>query len=306
MVSMFRSRVFRPRTRKPWKKSTSKSYSGTRKNWSKTRVLPRVQNAGRLVARRTRSVVNKVMKNISELKINEMVPVNCDAPLPIVPAPGATAIYKAQYNIGPSISAWSGFTPIQGTSFAQGTGANQRIGKYVYLKNSSVRVKIQMNDVPQAQTNPTRFRVIVFKTRRNYVAGTTGGNPEDNLFLNPLGGEFGVNTLGLESMDYESSLVNKKNYMVVKDQQFILQPITSQPVGQSIIANAGVYKNEKYLYFNLGHYKKVAMEPGTNDNPADLNYQYAICILGTPVGSCRTPAKNWNVSIRGTTSCLDN
>jgi len=60
------------------------------------------------------------------------------------------------------------------------------------------------------------------------------------------------------------------------------------------------------MYFNLGHFKKVAMEPGTGDNPADLNYQYAVCILGTPVGSCRAAAKNWSVSIRGTTSAYDN
>jgi len=287
-------------------RSTSKTYSGTRRNWTTTRVLPRVKNAGGRTAARTK-MFTSLLKGVSELKINELIPQDCVLPFPIVPAPGSTAIYKAQFNIGPAISAWSGYTPLEGTSFSQGTGANQRIGKYLYLKNTSMRVKIQMSDTADVRSNPIRFRVIMFKTRRNYVAGTTGGNPENNLFLNPQGGEFGVNTLGLEAMDYETSLVNKKNYIVVKDQQFILQPIVSQPLGSaSAIPGAGVYKNEKYMYFNLGHYKKVAMEPGTGDNPADLNYQYALCILATPVGSCRTQAKNWSVSIRGTTSAYDN
>ena len=83
------------------------------------------------------------------------------------------------------------FINLDGFRWLQGTQSQNRIGKYIYLKRTTMNLQIQMD--PLSRHGETKFRVIVYKSKRNAVIGTGGGNPMDNLIITQTGSTVGIN-----------------------------------------------------------------------------------------------------------------
>lgn len=265
-----------------------------------------------------KNIVTKVMKQMSELKIRTLANRYGDVPRPQAVGVGATpVVYYQAYCLGSPASTWTGpngnlntgFNPLLGYQYPNGDGADQRIGKYMYLKQCTANLRITMDSTSRTAC-PMRFRLIIFKAIRNAQVGTTGGNPFARLFINNQGNEVGLNTtFSQDSVGFEfmSMITNKKNFKIYKDIQFTLQnPLTTVSGSTSIVSPmAQSYPSEKFVNMTLRHNQKTAFD--NNDQPTDCNYQYCVMLLSTPSGTYNASGDNgWKSHIRGTVSAYDN
>merc|ERR1712008_664677 len=108
----------------------------------------------------------------------------------------------------------------------------------MYLRNTMLKLQFQANASSGPVVSPIRLRLIIFKARRSHIPSGTIKDPSQSLFLNTIGNEFGTKNLGFQVMDWNTSLTNKRNYIIVKDTQFILQPTVVQPQGQDFIGQS--------------------------------------------------------------------
>jgi len=265
-----------------------------------------------------KSLGNSVMREVSELKIRSLANRYLDSPLAQEVGAGATpVVYYQGYCLGSAAPTWvgptgtttSGFKELLGYQYPNGTGPDQRVGKYMYLKQATVNLRINMNSTARTAC-PMKFRVVVFKAIRNAQVGQTGGNPFDRLFVGNNGNEIGLNTSYTpESVGFElmSAITNKKNFTIYKDTCFILQnPFTSVQGSQSIVSPMSQsYPCEKVLNFTLRHNQKTAFD--SQNQPSDCNYQYCMLVMSTPAGTANDSGnQDWRTSVRGTVSAYDN
>ena len=210
----------------------------------------------------------KVIQNLSETKLQRLTDRNQTKPSPVELAPLLGPCYYTNYILGESPSTYVGpagtqaFINLDGFRWLQGTQSQNRIGKYIYLKRTTMNLQIQMD--PLSRHGETKFRVIVYKSKRNAVIGTGGGNPMDNLFITHTGSTVGINNVApieARSMNFQTWLVNKRNYHIVKDFKFILAPqnIAAQGSTDPFTINQSNKPSEKNMTFSLGHYKKTDM-----------------------------------------------
>lgn len=299
---------------KTGKPRRAKKASGAKRGAKKSTKAKVVSNTAKI------NELTKTMNNSVEQKIQTLSNIYQAKPLPQLVAPALGPLYYYNACLGdapltpapanaplwPGPNGQSNFNGLAGFQWPQGTGPTQRIGRYLYLKHTTMQMRLAMlNTVSNA--TPTQFRVIVYKAKRNAAAGTGGGNPNEDLFLNNEGRALGINNLGIvesKSFEYMNMLVNKRNYTIVSDTKCILQPSTiavqgANPVG--VISTA--YPPEKTFSLKLTHNSKTAF---SNFNaPLDLNYQYCVSVIAAPLGQVDTRADDWRISFRGTVSCMD-
>ena len=273
-----------------------------------TRARPTRLNSGKSAYVKSRAVA-KFLNKTSELKINPLEKYSTTTPRPSVPLPGTGPIYFTNYCLGDVPSGWTNFDSLGGFQFNQGTGPNERIGKYMYLKKTTLHLRIAMNNLNRIGTQ-VRFRVVVYKSKRNNIVGSAATNPCEHLFVDSQGREFGVdNTISNSeaSMEYTTALINRKNYALVRDTQFILTPQSFEVQGGSNLVSqlSQCGRTEKTMRFELGHYAKTAFDLATK-KPTDLNFQYCVSIIAMPVGNVNDRASEWLSGVRGTVSALDN
>lgn len=299
------------KTGKPSKaKKNSKAKSSAKKS-TKRKVASNTAKINELT---------KTMNNSVEQKIQSLANVYQAKPKPQInlPSTGPIYYYNACLGNAPNIPGgtnplWPGptgannFQSLDGFQWSQGTGPNERVGRYLYLKHTTLQMRLAMLNTPLNST-PTQFRVIVYKAKRNAAAGTGGGNPNDDLFLQNDGRVFGLNLLSVaESRTFEfmNMLINKRNYQVVADTKCILQPSTCAVQGGSNIVSpiATAYPCEKTFSMRLKHNAKTAFS--NFNQPLDLNYQYCVTVIAAPMGEAEVLADDWRISFRGTVSCMD-
>lgn len=255
--------------------------------------------------------VAKIINTIGETKVQALRSWNATPALPVEVLPTSGPCYFTNYCLGTAPNSFTGpsgtfaFNNLEGFEWPQGTGPNERIGRYMYLKRTTLQMRIAMN--PLARHGPVKFRVIVYKEKRNRYNIAGGGNPNADLFLNHVGAPVGINTANAantRAMNFNTQLVNKRNYQVVKDLKFTLatQNISSQGSTEPFTVNQH-FKSEKMLNFSLGHYKKTAFD--ANGNPEDTRYRYCVTIIGMPVSNSVAPHDQWVSDVRGTVSVSD-
>ncbi len=252
------------------------------------------------------------MNNVAEQKIQSLANIYQAKPKPQEAPPATGPLYYYNACLGNPAQTWVGptgqpnFEGLDGFQWSPGTGSNQRIGRYLYLKHTTMQMRLAMLNTPQNAT-PTMFRTIVFKAKRNSALGSAGGNPNDDLLLDNSGRALGVNNTGSQdskTFEYMNMLVNKRNYSVVLDTKCILQPSLVAVQGATpVMPLSTSYPSEKTYSLKLNHNSKTAF---SNFNaPLDLNYQYCIQVLSAPMGNVTTLADDWRISFRGTVSCID-
>jgi len=285
-------------------KRSTKRFSNSTKNSTYTKKRPARLTSGKTTYRKSKKVAKRIQP-VSELKLQSLKPLDNFVPSPIDLQGGNNqGVYEINKVFGPSISEWDRFNPLGGFEWPLGTNSEQRIGKYMYLRNTMLKLQFQANASSGPVVTPIRLRLIIFKMRRSHVPSGVIKDPSTSLFLATNGQEFGTKNLGLGVMDWNTSLTNKRNYIIVKDTSFILQPTLVKPQGQDFVGQGVRYPQQKNININLGHYEKAVFDNASN-LPRDANYQYGITCISTAIAG-NSQSRDWTMSLRGTTSCYDN
>lgn len=302
-----------------FKKRSPASVAPTAMSQAKTRRRPKSAPARRRPQSRTSMVnfkrnVMKVMDQVSEHKIKPLTSQYNLTPSPQTPPPGTTVVYYQNYILGTQPSDWIGpqginYVPLEGLSFAQGDGSDQRIGKYLYLKHATVNLRVHCLNLARVAC-PVRFRVLVYKAKRNGSLNTLPGNPNTDLFLETSGNEVGLLTVANDnnsSMRFMTAITNKKKYQIFKDMQFILQPSLNTVLGTEtpVAMSHGIYPAERYFRFQLPLNERAEYDNVTNQ-PLDGRFQYCISIFSAPSGTHNDRPNDWRSTVTGTISALDN
>lgn len=224
-------------------------------------------------------------------------------------------VYYDNYCLGEPASTWLGptgsqnFKALEGFEWSLGTQSSQRVGRYMDLKHTTMNFRVGLVGTPRTAT-PVRFRVIVYRAKRNAPFGQNGGNPNDTLFLGLGGQPQGVNTSYAQnrvSFEFMNLITNKRNFEIHHDSQFILAPpVTAVQGGSNLVTpmSQGMYPNEKNFLWKLKHNEKTAF--GANNKPEDANYQYCVSIFSMPTGDLgNTGLNSWRTAARGIVSVTD-
>lgn len=241
--------------------------------------------------------VSSIMNKMSENKLLQTQPFNESTPAAIQTA--AIAYYWSA--VMQSIpTGWdTSLHNLAGIVTTQGLGGFNRIGDYIYLKKTHLAFQIDINETSAEYVPPIEFRFIIVKARQsNQPAGLTDA-PQTTLFLNNLGGTVGHATSGFNGADLMLQPLNKRDWVVYRDQKFTLSSPSTSGGGMN-----SFYKSRKNLFVDLKYYGKTRIHPGSNI-PEDLDCHYLMVLYASSIGKDRK-ADSWEVSCRGTTSFTDN
>lgn len=203
-------------------------------------------------------------------------------------------------------SSWdSTLKDMGGILINSGVGPNQRIGNYVYYKKTHVSLHVDMTFTTSPKP-PIQFRFLILKSKQSVMPAGRTELPDSSIFLTNTGKRCGYLTTGddvMTAMDYDTAPLNKRDWVVFRDQRFILShPIRSDSDGGNV-GYSGKYPIRKNLVCNLNHFKKVRLD--SNNAPEDYDAHYLVYVFATSIGDANDVADNWSVSMRGTTSYAD-
>lgn len=289
----------------------ARAASVIQKSWRRRKARPSRFPSGKKTYTQTRTVA-RTLQNTAETKIQALTAKYAIEPSPVEVAPTTGPCFFTNYCLGTAPTGWNGpsgaaaFNDLEGFTWAPGTGSSNRIGQYLYLKRTTLNLRVAMD--AQSRHGPVKFRVVVYKEKRNRYNTTANGNPCDDLFISQTGASVGVNTVSAvdaRTLDFNTWLVNKRNYQVVKDFKFILANETLSAVGSTEPFNVNQHNSvEKMLQFSLGHYQKAKFDD--SNTPQDQMYRYCVTIISMPVSDSVLPHSGYKTYVNGVVSCLDN
>lgn len=197
--------------RKRSRASTARAYGGTkrRKNAPQRRrkaafKKPSRLYSGKRVYNQTKAVTNQVMANICESKYAGTRQ-DC---LKTVAKPYGTLrpmsyiFLNTGSNLAPSYPEFQ--QPLNMFEFKTGTEGDQRVGEYMYLKHTMLKLEVTAlpyetdGEAPDPYINsPTRCRLMIVKANRKNNKFGSSPVPKDSLFIDTQNGQFGyAETLG--------------------------------------------------------------------------------------------------------------
>lgn len=249
--------------------------------------------------------ISKVMSKMSETKLVAITPVNPGAangtPGNILGTGSNPRVYAWRGVLDSVPSAWDpGLVALQGIDTLQGDAANQHVGNYIYFKKTSINLQIDMVYNDNA-TKQLQFRMVVCKARQLATPAGEQDLPQTSLFLNQIGNRQGtssISSLAMVPFEVMNNPLNKRNWVVLRDQKFFLNNPTSMQQGK--------YPSRKNFRITLPHYKKTKIT--TAGAPLDYDSRYLIYIFATVPGALSNAQlpDDFRVTARGTTSFTDN
>ncbi len=243
----------------------------------------------------------KRMRGISENKYVALVQLNSAGPVSQPVAAPSAKIYKYAMCIGNLPTGAGTVVPLGGTEIPVGLAGFQRVGDSVYLQSITQNLRIEAfanADKPNAPL--MEFRVIQVKGRRAVMPSGLQSTLDSNLFLDSNSNAWGTSDTAKYAMDYFSSLVNTRNWVVYHDKKFILSA-PDQPAGTSY---NGHYPTMKSLLLKYPLWAKTKYDNVTND-PKDIDTTFYTVIFAREVGGTLLTPENFNVSSRGTMTFKD-
>lgn len=203
---------------------------------------------------------------------------------------------------------WSGgFNFLSGIGTAQGDLSTQRTGNYIYLNKTHMTLQINMNARAVESTTVHEFRVIVFKTRRATNPVARYPEPVRELFLDSIGNPFGHETVTKDGTDIMLQPLNKRQFVIFMDKRFLMTPQMSQ--NNQVEGINQRYGSFKRIPINFNHKIKCRIplppEPGSIGFPSNYDYFYGVVVYARPVDAF-SPANEWTVNARGSTTFMDN
>lgn len=249
---------------------------------------------------RKNTTIAKTLSKFSERKLKALRPL--DEAQPFAIQVGAQAFYYS-WNTGVNApAAWSGFQPVGGFDYTQGSDNNGRDGRYMFLDHTTANMSIHMNGVG-VNYPPTQFRVICFKARRATTPAGISYAPTKTLFLKSGGDVTGHEVAGFNGNDISLLPLNKRDWIILKDSRFTLQNYNFQASSETA-SFQGKYPSFKQMRMNFNHKIKTSFE-NEQDEPLDFDFHYGVIIYAMSVGRDQK-ADAWEVNLRGTTSAFDN
>jgi len=119
-------------------------------------------------------------------------------------------------------------------SYAQGDGSTQRDGNYLFIKQASVKLQIQMlggvsagiggASANQGLNAPVLFRVMVIKANRKNMPFGISPVMNASLFLDTENGKFGPSGPTASPYLYMNAPINTRDWLCYKDTKFVLSP----------------------------------------------------------------------------------
>lgn len=288
--------------------------------WRKKKSKPSRLFSGKKTYNQTRRITNTVMRNISESKY-QGARKDC---LQTVAKPLGT-IRPMSYiflNTGASIATQHPEfgTPLNLFQFPQGTNGDQRVGEYMYVRHTHLKMEVSClpsNPVPTSLdpylNAPVRCRLMVVKANRKNNRYGKSPSPGASLFIDTQNGGFGYNeTTGSINLLMKQP-INKRKWIVYKDTSFTLTPVAIQSNAQGgQVYNPGRGRACYRTSMKLPVYKKTHFDNSTN-TPDDIDTQWLIilqcarethCFGGDEVTQVRP--QQIRMELLGTTSALDN
>ena len=202
---------------------------------------------------------------------------------------------------------------VGGIQCQQGSTGGLRDGNYIYLMKSHFTMNIDMLPAINASgsTSPTEFRLIVCKQRRSVYPAGFQKLPQNTLFLDVDNSDFGYlsgTASTYNGTDYFRQPINKRDWVVYKDQRFFLTPPPYIPDPPASLPLPLATFNQKFsqtktFQMNLPYYKKVQYE-NVNNLPTDIDFNYLIICFAKSHDKA-IEADNWRVNMRGTTTFQD-
>lgn len=275
--------------------------------------------------------IYKALRNYSETKLNPLLNISPSASNEASGAPDVRVLSGAGNQPGyywagclsNRPSTWDAkIRQLNGISIEQGVEHNQRVGDYVYLKKSHATFQIQMVPTQAAEHGLIQFRVLVVKAREAVTPAGLSFSPQSSLFIMNSGTAVGYlsvdsgsppnNIEAMNEFQIQNMPINKRNWVVFKDQRFILSApdtIQADPDGTNNLYFSSKYPCRRTFSVNMNHFKKTKYQEvdGANKNfPLNYDPKYLVFIFAQPVGNDQRPAGNWNVHMTGTTSYTDN
>lgn len=248
-------------------------------------------------------------------------------------------------------------TPVGGFRFQSSSAASPQTtpqglpttrmidGNYVNFIGSKLNIRIQMENelainslisdegelaqIIQEKNMPTTFRMLVVKAKRGHMVAENVKSPHEddipdlknNLFIDEVGNEVGLNSLGGVQQKFRWR-VNKRKFYCIKESYFKLANIvgTIRPPGQQAAGNTGQLMNQlprhptqKSFSLNIPVPKgKCKVNWDTNDTldyhplgtPDGYNYVTHVVILACKPGD-NFRSQDWSVETHGQTYGYD-
>ncbi len=272
---------------------------------------------------RINRAISKAMSRMSETKLLATSNINATAtngtPTAVISS-GSPAIAQvtAWRGVLASVPAnWdTGLNNLGGIFTTAGLEGNQHVGNYIYFKKTHMTFQIDMT-FTTAAAPPIQFRLIVCKARQAVTPAGTTEYPQNTLFLKSDGsptGHAGVAPVEMNSFEIMNQPLNRRDWVVMKDQRFTLShpmrsmpvpgPSATDPIGFTPVGYSGKYPNRKNFTLNLPHYAKTRLSK--DGHPTNYDSRYLVYIYATSIGAASAAPDQWTVSSRGTTSFTDN
>ena len=301
---------------RPTANSKKYRYSGSKKRYVRKTANTRSKPSRFAVSKKRYSVAREVSKQLQNYGENKFQGFAGGCLPPQAKPLGSQPITYQFLNSSNALSlALPEYTPMNLFYFPQGDQNDQRTGDYMYLRQSYLKLEIQMLPVDTDSTAPTLnattdFRFMVVKANRKNNPYGKFPDPGGKLFLNTQNDAFGYDDTSASVFQSMNQPINKRDFLVYCDKKFTLSPPSSVLFdGQEMVSvQNSRYPIKKRFNIKLPCWKKTHFDNDTNV-PTNIDSQWFIICQAVPSAYCdaheTAPNLNWVMSAYGTTSARD-
>jgi len=209
------------------------------------------------------------------------------------------------------------YTPMNLFKYPQGTGNDERVGDYMFLRNTKLKLEIQALPLDSISRQPVlQFRLMVVKANRKYDSYGSFFDPGNSLFLDTQNGPFGygvpAGTSTSSTFLNMDALINKREWLVYCDKRFNLSAPAINDASNDVNNANSHFKTKKYVTLNLPSNKKCHFKnsaTANNNVPQDFDSQWLLilqCVNGSYCADGTAAPRNFTMNVIGSTCAYDN
>lgn len=315
------SLIVRNRYRRPQMTSGAKfalakrAITETGKLYRKWKSTRRQQPARLKVSRKRYNNTRRVENFLRNFSGSKYKGYTGDCLTPVGKPSGAQPISYHFYNMGKTLASLPEMNNMDLYTFANGDGNNERVGDYMMLRNTTLKMEVQalpLVSVGELGQPILEFRLMVVKSNRKYNSFEQSPDPGSTLFLDNENNEFGYDDTVQSVFAYQRQPLNKRKWIVLREQKFKLSiPFASNSaLGNTSRLNPAYpkYPTKKNFRINVPIHKKTHFN-NVDNTPDNLDTQTFVILQCTHGSYCDSGTRDpteYVVNFLGTTSAYDN